>query len=120
MADFQTPNLASRDFDTTVAFFATLGFSVGYRDSGWLILRRGSLCLEFFLFAGLDAEQSNFGACLRLDDLDGFYAKCVAAGVPVKNEGAPRLHPPKTEHWGGRRAALLDPDFNLLHLIQND
>jgi catechol 2,3-dioxygenase-like lactoylglutathione lyase family enzyme len=120
MADFQTPNLPSPDFDRTIAFYDALGFTVGYRDAGWLILRRGTLQVEFFLNQQFDPAGSGYGTCLRLDDLDAFYQICVTAGVPVKNEGAPRLHPPKLEPWGGRRAALIDPDFSLLHLIQNN
>ena len=53
---------------------------------------------------------------LRLDDLEGFYAVCLAAGIEEKTEGFPRLHPP-----GDKKimAALIDPDGTLLRLIRN-
>ncbi|MEM8724670.1 MAG: bleomycin resistance protein, partial [Pseudomonadota bacterium] len=52
MPDIATPNLPSRDFDATEAFYAQFGFECGYKDGGWMILRRGPaggrLVLEFF------------------------------------------------------------------------
>ena len=40
MADLAVPNLPSRDFDRTAGFYGGFGFTVSYRDDGWLILRR--------------------------------------------------------------------------------
>lgn len=119
MADHATPNLPSRDFSATSAFYAALGFIEGWRDDGWMILTRGALTLEFFLDPEVDPLTSSFGACVRLDDLDAFYAVAKAAGLPETCWGHPRLNPPKTEDWGGRVGALIDPDGTLLRLIQN-
>ncbi len=118
MADRATPNLPSRDLDATVRFFAGLGFRETWRDEGWLILVRGDLQLEFFPYPDLDPAASSFGSCLRLDDVDAFYAVCRAAGIPERTTGWPRLHPPAREAWGGRVGALIDPDGSLLRLIQ--
>ena len=41
MADHVTPNLPSRDFDVTEAFYAKLGFATSWKDRGWMILQRG-------------------------------------------------------------------------------
>lgn len=119
MTDHATPNLPSRDFDATARFYEALGFTQAWRDAGWMILQRGNLKLEFFPFADLDPATSSFGSCLRLDDLDGFYAICRTAGVRESRTGYPRLHPPRVEDWGGRVGALVDPDCTLLRLIQN-
>jgi catechol 2,3-dioxygenase-like lactoylglutathione lyase family enzyme len=119
MADHATPNLPSRDFAATVTFYSALGFSTLFRDQGWLILTRGDLTLEFFPHAELDPATSSFGSCLRLDDLDGFYAECVRAGIRESVTGFPRLQPPRLEGSGLRIGALLDPDGSLLRLIQN-
>ncbi|MCP8882044.1 bleomycin resistance protein [Devosia sp. XJ19-1] len=119
MTDRATPNLPSRNFSVTKEFYAALGFERQWRDDVWLILRRGELTLEFFLFAELDPASSSFGTCLRLDDLDGFYQICQRAGVPEQQKGWPRLHPPRLEAWGGRVGALVDPDCTLIRLIQN-
>ena len=119
MTDFATPNLPSRDFEATTRFYAALGFEQRWRDEAWMILERGGCWLEFFHHHGLDPLTSWFSCCLRLDDLDGFYAACKAAGVEEGTKGQPRLHPPRTEEWGGRAGALIDPDGTLLRLIQN-
>jgi len=97
MADHATPNLPSRDFARTAAFYGRLGFEEGWRDDGWMILTRGGLTIEFFPHEALDPLASSFSCCLRLDDLDGFYAICLAAGLPEARMGHPRLHPPEPQ-----------------------
>lgn len=119
MADTATPNLPSRDFATTSAFYARLGFTQTYRDEGWMILTRDGLMLEFFPFPDLDPAESSFGSCLRLDDVDAFYRVCLDAGLPESATGFPRLHPPRLEQSGLRIGALIDPDGTLLRLVGN-
>ena len=119
MADRATPNLPSRDLAATTAFYARLGFAEECRDTGWLILRRGGVTLEFFSFAELDPAASSFSCCLRLDDVDAFFETCQAAGLPVAAHGWPRLHTPKLERSGLRIGALIDLDGSLLRLIAN-
>ncbi len=116
--DQATPNLPSRDFAVTSDFYAALGFAETWRDASWMILERGSLKLEFFPYPDLDPTTSGYGSCLRLDDLDGFYAIARAAGIEERPTGFPRLHTPTQQH-GLRIGALLDPDSSLLRLIQN-
>lgn len=117
--DHATPNLPSRDFEVTSAFFARLGFEEGWRDDGWMILTRGSLMLEFFPHPGLNPGDSWFSCCLRLDDLAAFYASCVDAGIKEACWGFPRLQAPQKEDSGLTIGALIDPDGSLLRLIQN-
>lgn len=119
MVDRATPNLPSRDFDTTAAFFAGVGFATAYRDPGWMILRRGEATLEFFPFPQLDPATSAFSCSLRLDDVAAFFEECLAAGIPESRQGWPRLHRPALEDSGLRIGALVDPDCTLLRLIQN-
>ncbi|EPX60692.1 bleomycin resistance protein [Cystobacter fuscus DSM 2262] len=118
MTDHATPNLPSRDFETTARFYAALGFEPSWRDAGWMILKRGDLTLEFFPYPDLDPASSSFSCCLRLDDLDGFYGVCKAAEIPEKTTGWPRLHPPR-DMGPIVMAALIDPDCTLVRLIQN-
>ncbi|WP_435417321.1 bleomycin resistance protein [Parerythrobacter aurantius] len=120
MADHATPNLPARDFDAAEAFYAALGFSTGWKDGGWMILRRGRVQLEFFPYPDLDPATSSFSCCLRLDDLDSMVAACRAAGIEEKTVGWPRLHGPRREASGLTIAYLVDPDGTLLRLIQND
>lgn len=117
MPDAATPNLPSRDFDATAAFYAALGFEKSWRDDQWMILTRGGLTLEFFPHPDLDPATSWFSCCLRLDDLQGFYAVCRAAGLPEAETGWPRLHAPRRMDRGGEMAALIDPDGTLLRLL---
>lgn len=120
MADVATPNLPSRDFDATLAFYAPLGFALHYRDDAWMILERGPMLVEFFPWPDLDPATSSFGSCLRVDDLDGLWTACLASGVPVRDKGFPRLaHPPHLMPWGGRMAALIDLDGSLIRMLQN-
>jgi hypothetical protein len=120
MPDAATPNLPSRDFDATIAFFGPLGFEPTYRDEHWMILARGNAILEFFPYPDLDPATSSFGSCLRLDDADSFYQACVRAGITETTTGSPRLHPLRLEPWGGRVGALIDPDGTLLRIISNN
>ena len=119
MADRATPNLPSRDFDATEAFYAALGFERTWRSEGWMILVRDGLQLEFFPWPDFDPTTSSFGSCLRVDDLGDFMQAVIAAGVPDSRDGFPRYHPPKREASGLDIAYLIDPDCSLLRLIQN-
>lgn len=120
MTDRSVPNLPSRDFDGTAAFYGEFGFELMYRDDGWLILRRGELELEFFLFAELVPEESSFMCSVRVDDVDELYRQIKATGVTEKDIGHPRLHPVRLQRWGQRAGFLVDPDGTLLNLIEND
>ena len=120
MTDRATPNLPSRDLAVTSDFYARLGFTERYRDDSWMILERGALTVEFFVYRDVDPLTSSFSACLRLDDLASFYAACAATGLPETSTGYPRLHAPRREPWGGVVGALIDLDGTLLRLIQNE
>jgi hypothetical protein len=119
MPDTATPNLPSRDFGTTFAFYDRLGFSEAYLDEGWMILRRGGVVLVFFPARDLEPAESSFGCCLRLDDVDAFYRVCLDSGLPESSKGFPRLHPVRLEESGLRIGALIDPEGTLLRLIGN-
>jgi catechol 2,3-dioxygenase-like lactoylglutathione lyase family enzyme len=112
--------LPSRDFEATARFYEKLGFAESWRDSGWLILERGDLTLEFFLHPELDPAANWFSCCFRLDDVNAFFAVVLAAGVPEATEGWPRAHRPKPEPWGGLVGALIEPDGTLIRLIQEE
>ena len=72
-----------------------------------------------FPFPDVDPASSSFGCCLRLDDLEAFFADCVAAGLPVTDRGWPRLHRPAVEGSGLRIGYLVDLDGSLLRLVAN-
>jgi len=116
--DRAVPNLPSRDFDETEAFYGGFGFERVFRDGGWMILTRGDLHLEFFLMPDLDPFSSNFMCCLRVADVDELYDAISASGVSVGTIGMPRLHPVRMQEWGQRAGFLVDPDGTQLTLIE--
>lgn len=117
--DHATPNLPSISFEETSRFYGGLGFVESWRDSGWMILKRGDVALEFFPYPDLNPAESSFSCCLRLDDMQALYRQCLDAGVTEKDRGWPRVHAPRLEHSGLTIAYLVDPDGTLLRLIQN-
>lgn len=118
--DRSVPNLPSRDFDATIAFYGGFGFDETYRDGGWLILTRGTVALEFFLAPEHDPYASWFMASIRVADLDALYAQVRDSGVPEQTVGIPRLVPVALQEWGHRAGFLIDPDGTQLHLIEVD
>lgn len=124
MPDLATPNLPSRDFAATEAFYSDLGFETGYKGAGWLILHRGErgnrVILEFFAHKELEPAQSWFSACIRMDDPSDFLAEIESSAVPIEGETIPRFHPPKVEPSGLSIAYLIDIDGSLIRIIEND
>lgn len=118
-SDRAVPNLPSRDFASTVAFYGGFGFEVTFRDGGWLILRRGGVVLEFFLAPELDPYASWFMVSIRVADLDDLYAAVRSSGVPERAAGIPRLVPVALREWGQRAGYLIDVDGTQLHLIED-
>lgn len=119
MTDRITANLPASDMDKTAAFYEVLGFTVGFKDEGWMILNRGPLEIEFFPMPDVNPKTSCFSACFRVDDLDALYADFQKAGLPDNCYGTPRMNPPKTEDFGLRMFALIDPDGSLIRCIDN-
>lgn len=118
MIDRALPNLPSRDLAITRAFYEDFGFREHYRDPRWMILRRGPLQLEFFAYPDLDPATSSFQCTVRVADLDELWRAIHATGVPVRERGRPRLHPPRVEASGLRIGYLIDPDGTQLTLIE--
>lgn len=119
MTDRALPNLPSRNFDDTVAFYGRFGFSVAFRDDAWLILARGDVTLEFFPGPDTDPLTSGFMCSIRVADVDALYAAILASGVPEQGTGFPRLHPVARESWGGRAGYLVDLDGTQLNLVED-
>ncbi|AOX45329.1 bleomycin resistance protein [Microbacterium sp. BH-3-3-3] len=119
MTDRAVPNLPSRDFDETIAFYGGFGFGLAHRNESWLILRRGELQLEFFPFPDLVPEESSFMCSVRVDDVDELYRQIKEAGVAEETSGRPRLLPVQVQPWGQRAGFLIDRDGTQLHLIEN-
>ncbi len=114
-----TANLPSRDFSATEVFYAALGFAPRFRDEGWMILTRGPLEVEFFLWRDLDPFASNASACVRVDDLDLLLATWRKAGLPDTARAIPRLTGVVRHPGVPRMFALVDADGSLLRVLEN-
>lgn len=117
MADYAAPTLPSRDLGATEAFYAKLGFRTEVKIKNWMILSRGALTAEFFPMPEINANESWFGACFHVDDLDSLYSSFVGASIP--SSGVPRLTAPYMAPFGLRKFELIDADGNLIHCIAN-
>lgn len=118
MTDHSTPNLPSSDLERTALFYAALGFEVGFRDEGWMIMTRGGLIVEFVPLA-VDPATSIASCCFRVDDLDALHQAFITANLASDGWSAPRLTAPVDQEWGMREFALIDPDGNLIRCLQN-
>lgn len=114
-----TANLPSRDLDKTAAFYEALGFQAGFKDDGWMIMRRGALEIEFFPHGELEPRTSCFSACFRVDDLDALYADFSKANLPKDCWSIPRIDEPETKPFGLRMFHVVDLDGSLLRCIDN-
>jgi catechol 2,3-dioxygenase-like lactoylglutathione lyase family enzyme len=114
--DAITANLPAISFAQTEAFYAALGFEVAYRDLHWMILLSGPLVLEFFPYPDLDPATSSFGACVRVEDVDGLHAQWVKADLP--SQGIPRLSPLSDAVWGMRTFHIVDENGSLLRVME--
>lgn len=119
MTDRAVPNLPSRDFDATIAFYGAFGFELAHRDEGWLVLRRGQLQLEFFAAPDVVPAESPFMCSVRVDDVDELIRRIAESGVGEQAEGFPRLHPARMQPWGQRAGFLIDIDGTQLTLIED-
>jgi catechol 2,3-dioxygenase-like lactoylglutathione lyase family enzyme len=118
MSDFAAPNLPARDFSATEEFYRALGFEPVYRDGGWMVIRRGTAQLEFFLAPELAPGENPYTCSLRVADLDALWAAVQALGVPQGPQGFPWSVPPAVQPWGQRMAELIDLNGTLVHLIE--
>lgn len=118
--DRVTANLPSRDFGTTAAFYAALGFDCDYRDETWMILSRGPLEIEFFPAPTLDPAESWHSACIRVQDLDALWTAFQTARLSRDPRSIPRLTPPREIMPGLRMFALVDCDGSLLRCLGED
>ena len=108
------PILPARDLPRTRAFYESLGFTAGYHDDRYEILRRGRLVVHLEQTDDLDPERNGFSCYWRVTDADGLYREFAALGVPAT--GLPRMTEPEDEPWGMREFTLKDPSGNLIRV----
>ena len=108
------PILPVHDMRRTRAFYESLGFTAGYHDDGYEILRRGDLVVHLESRDDLEPAANNTSCYWRVTDADVLYREFASLGL--QPEGAPRLTAPSDEPWGMREFTLKDPAGNLIRV----
>jgi len=104
------------DLKKSVSFYnGILGLPIVAHESDWVTFEIDDQTLtlqkcneEFATFLN---GPRNVQFALEVEDLDGFYNTLGEKGVPFFLE-------PTDQSWGGKLAQLLDPDGNILQLIE--
>jgi catechol 2,3-dioxygenase-like lactoylglutathione lyase family enzyme len=104
------PKLPMRDKNITNDFYINnLGFEQVADYADYLILRKDSVEMHFFAFAGLNPDENYGQVYIRTDDIDSFYESLLARNVSIHPAGGLQPKP-----WGQKEFSMLDPDKNLL------
>ncbi len=108
------PILPARDLSRTRAFYESLGFTAGYNDDRYEILRRGNLVVHLEPRDDLVPATNRTSCYWRVADADALYEEFASLGLPP--EGVPCLTAPSDEPWGMREFTLKDPAGNLIRV----
>ena len=108
------PNILSRDFDASRAFYTGV------------IGLEGGQGLDWILFFGTDQREVQLRVMrldikarvhpevsIEVDDVDEVYARAVAAGAEI-------TYPITDEDWGLRRFFVRDPNGAIINVTQHD
>jgi len=108
------PILPARDVGGARTFYESLGFTAGFRDDRYEILRRGDMVVHLEHRDDVAPAANRTSCYWRVVDADKLYQEFAALGIPA--EGAPSLSPPANEPWGMREFTLRDPAGNLIRI----
>ena len=108
------PILPALDLRRTRAFYESLGFTAGYHDDRYEILRRGNLVVHLEPRDDLVPAANRTSCYWRVEDADVLYQEFASLGLP--SEGLPSLTAPCDELWGMREFTLKDPSGNLIRV----
>jgi catechol 2,3-dioxygenase-like lactoylglutathione lyase family enzyme len=108
------PILPVHDLSRTRAFYESLGFTAGYHDDRYEILRRGNLVVHLEPRDDLVPATNRTSCYWRVTDADVLYQEFVSLELPT--EGLPHLTAPYDEPWGMREFTLQDPAGNLIRV----
>lgn len=108
------PILPAKDVRRTRAFYESLGFTAGYLDDRYEILRRGNLVVHLERHEDLVPAENQTSCYWRVPDADLLHREFSVLGLP--SEGWPCLTAPSDEPWGMREFTLKDPSGNLIRV----
>jgi predicted enzyme related to lactoylglutathione lyase len=101
------PILPAVNLDESVAYFQRIGFTVGYDDGNYAIVRREGAEVHFFTHRELNPLENDAGCYFRVTEIDALF-------MAVREAGAKIIGPLETKPWGQREFTLIDPSHNLL------
>jgi len=113
--EYVAPTLPSRNLRETLAFYGRLGFeNAGDAPDVWdyLILRRGTIELHFYLDADVDPLTTSAGCFVWVKDADALSSEWQRVGIPSDPETGSRLVEPVDMDYGVRQFAVIDPSGN--------
>jgi len=108
------PILQAHDVSRTRAFYESLGFTSGYNDDRYDILRRGNLVVHLEADERLVPATNRASCYWRVADADVLYQEFALLALPI--DGLPHLTAPCDEPWGMREFTLKDPSGNLIRV----
>lgn len=101
------PILPAVNLDESVTYFQRLGFTVGYDDGNYAILRRDGAEVHLFAHRELDPLTNDAGCYFRVAGIEELFTTFREAGARI-------IGPLETKPWCQREFTLIDPSHNLL------
>lgn len=125
MIEKTIPVLPCRSIIETLKFYRALGFEVTYQQeqpSGYAVVQRGDVRLDFFVLPSLDPVQSYATCYILTPDVDTIREAFIAGlrswlGI-VPTSGIPRLGPVEETSYGVRQFIVTDPAGNSIRIGQ--
>ena len=115
---YQRVFLPTKDLDHSIDFYAHMGWTTGYRDSGLALMELGGS--YFFLQkAYLKEWAENMMMNLVVDDVLAWYEKAAEVKASGKFDDVSFGHPHR-ESYGATVMHLIDPAGVCLHFAQFD
>ena len=109
------PKLPMRDKNATRDYYINqLGFEEIGDYEGYLMVKKDKIEIHFFEFKGLDPKENYGQVYIRTNGIESLYKSLLANKTEIHPNGAL-----KTQPWGQKEFALLDPDTNLLTFGQS-
>ncbi|MFA7272677.1 MAG: VOC family protein [Crocinitomicaceae bacterium] len=104
------PKLPMRNLAATKEYYIScLGFSELGDYGDYLLVKKDTIELHFFLFKDLNPKENYGQVYIRTNEIDRVYQNFLDSKVEI-HPGGPLQQKP----WGIKEFSLLDPDNNLL------
>lgn len=104
-----------RDKNSTKNFYVNeLDFQETADYGDYLIVRRDSIEIHFFMFKELNPSENYGQVYIRTNNIDQLYQSLIDKKISIHPAGALQA-----KSWGQKEFSMLDPDKNLLTFGQD-